>query len=97
MKKKANDAKIKVWITKYALTQGIFTAWVKISEHNAKCAVDNVPGRFPSNILYRKPDWWLTESKAREQAERMRAKAIEAARKRLKKLNDMRFLPQGDK
>lgn len=78
---------MKVWITKYALTDGIKSAEASISDVS------------PSMITYGKmnsahgegKDWHRTFDRAVERAETMRGMAIESHRKSIAKLEAMKF------
>lgn len=82
---------MKVFITQWALTQGI---WERESSPS------KIPGDefvfIPSKELccsyyVHKPHWHLTRKEAEAQAERMRVKAIASLKKRLAKLERMTF------
>ena len=77
----------KVWISKYALTQGIYEETVEIySEFPTMC----------SDVKYRlscfhKPFWSNTREEAVAQAEKMRKAKIICIKKQLKKLEEKVF------
>lgn len=79
---------MKVWITKYALTDGIieadgFLCWKDIIsaswDNGTRC--DNFAGE----------EWWNTKKQAIEKAEEMRQKKIDSLKKQIEKLEGMRF------
>jgi hypothetical protein len=77
---------MKVYITKYALTKGIF-------ELDA-VQTDN-PGMISSlgqwTNYYHKPDWHTSKSSAINRAEDMREAKIKSLEKQLKKIKDIEF------
>lgn len=79
---------MKVWITRYALTDGIIEAegepygleWVSASwDGGYRC------GDFEQG------EWFDTKERAIQKAEEMRQKKIESLKKQIKKLEEMRF------
>lgn len=78
---------MKVWITKYALTTGIFMA--EVEETHTPTMVSDKMNSYHSR--YHKPDWHLTEAEAIEQAEKMVLRKIKSVQKQLDKLNKMTF------
>lgn len=93
-KKKVDHVKTKVWITKYALTTGIFSVMAELDEETPRMAVDDDPSRLVQLICYHKPDWWLTEGEAIERACSMRDSELGRLRRKLEKLKALQFLPQ---
>lgn len=96
-RKKANGVytvtpskKVKVWVTKYALTTGVFTALVEIDPSRPRLAVEHKAG-FPSMVCYHKPHWWRTEAEARKRFNKMRADAQSLLTKQLERLTKLRF------
>ena len=79
---------MKVWITKYALTDGIIEAegepygleWVSASWDNGCHCNDFEQG-----------EWFDTKERAIKKAEEMRQKKIESLKKQIEKLERMRF------
>ena len=78
---------MKVWITKYALTDGI------IEEEAKLCSEDmiKVEGRYFSYFHSEGKEWHRTEEAAKARAEEMRKKKIASLQKQLKKYEKMRF------
>jgi hypothetical protein len=76
-----------VWVTKYALTQGVFTAsghmWT--SDSNGK-------QYFKNGVLFLSPGHWhWTKEEAIEAADQMRTKKIKLLQKQIQKLDKMTF------
>ena len=79
---------MKVWITKYALTDGIIEAegepygleWVSASWDNG-CRCND----------FEQGEWFDTKERAIKKAEEMRQKKIASMKKQIKKLERMRF------
>ncbi len=79
-----------VFVTKYALTDGI-----KEREFSrywmAGCAVVKVAGGLNGEMLLHKGDFALTSREAVERAETMKAKKLASLRKQIAKLEAMTF------
>ena len=81
---------MKVWITKYALTQGIF-------EIEAEECGMGFPGmiqtkeEYPSYYHKEGKDWHRSKESAIKRAEEMRQKKISSLKKKLEKLEKMKF------
>lgn len=81
---------MKVWITKYALTQGIF-------EIEAEECGMGFPGMIqtkeehPSHCHEEGKDWHRSKESAIKRAEEMRQKKISSLKKKLEKLEKMKF------
>ena len=79
---------MKVWITKYALTDGIIEADAEVGGFDTITATwDN--GTRCDN--FKSEEWWNQKKNAIEKAEEMRQKKIESLKKQIKKLEEMRF------
>ena len=79
---------MKIWVTKYALTQGIFeyeVPDVPVTENTI--AVPAVDGNFPT--YFHGPDWHRTKEDAIERANFMRIKKRLSLRKQIAKLDSM--------
>lgn len=94
----ADPQTIKVWITKYALTAGTFTAEAVVEEERM-ISVRN-PGEPPGLSCYHKPHWHTTEADALERVRKMAranlasiSKAYAAAVNRLKELEAATSFP----
>ena len=84
---------MKVWITKYVLTQGIFEAEAKVCENvNISmieiCRCDNKEYYHGNGR-----EWHETEQSAIDMAEFMRHKKIISLKKQILKLENMKFNP----
>lgn len=72
------------WITKYALTEGIFTKVVELCANISDDMVSVVHG--PANICYHGKDWHRTKEAAADRARQMQAnklKSIDQQRARI--------------
>lgn len=78
---------MKVWITKYALTNGIIEAEATIDGTIA--IIKSESSAFKS--YYHTPDWYLTKEEAFSRAETMRVKQIKSLQNKVKKLNELKF------
>lgn len=79
---------MKVWITKYALTDGVIEADVESCSSNiASVSWDN--GTRCMNLHW--SECYLSKEFAIKQAEEIRQKKIESLKKQIKKLEEMRF------
>ena len=76
---------MKVWITKYALTDGIIER--EAEEIEGKC-IQTVE-RFPA--FYSRKDWYKTREDAVKRANEMKEREINSLKKRIKKLEDLKF------
>ena len=80
---------MKVWISKYALTQGIFETEAEICETFAdmiKCV-----GEWGAFYHGEGKEWHKTKEEAIVKAEEMRLKKIESLKKQIDKLTKMKF------
>lgn len=80
---------MKVWITKYALTQGIVEAEAKKTS-NDSVSINIKDLAFPTNWFY-KGDWHENKNDAIKKAEEMRQKKNASLKKQIEKLEEMRF------
>lgn len=88
---------MKVWITKYVLTQGIFTREVTQSRGAPSMVTYEGNGNFGSREHYHGEgkDWHRTAEGALARAEQMRTKKLSALEKKLAQLGAMQFqLPE---
>lgn len=80
---------MKVWITKYALTQGI------IEKEARECkgfdGMIQTEEKYPAYFRGEGKDWHRTKESAIKRAEDMRQKKIESLKKQIKKLEEMKF------
>ncbi len=89
---------MKVWITRYALSEGIFE--VEAEKINMMGMI-KYPPLTPTigNCYSHKPDWHETFDDALNQAERMRTRKIASLRAQLEKLEKLGFakkMPEGE-
>lgn len=78
-----------VWITKYALTTGIFSGVVRDTSDNDRNYI--FLQDHPHAIYYVGRDAFLTEEEAKAQAVALRDKKIKSVEKQLTKLKSMEF------
>jgi hypothetical protein len=80
-----------VWITKYALTQGIFRADAEVTLDLPNMATIYHPGGLSAH--FHGKDWHTTEADALKRAEDMRKQKIESLYKKIYKLERLKFTP----
>jgi len=80
---------VKVWITKYALTKGIFEANGEIFSDEYPNIIDI--GVSVSRLYYSKPHWHTSAEAANARADKMRQAKIEYHRKAIAELEKIRF------
>jgi hypothetical protein len=81
---------MKYWITKYALTQGIYEIEGEIKEHTPRmCVRIKRSGGLPE--YYHKPSWHETKASAVAYAKKLRSNKTAALEKQIQKLNSMEF------
>lgn len=78
---------MKVWITKYALTQGIFVK--EAFDTSSDRMIGYQDGSCRSYI--HKPDWHTSEAEVLAHAEEMRTKKLRSLEKQIAKLQQLRF------
>jgi hypothetical protein len=81
---------MKVWITKYALTKGIFEIEARIVEDFKGMAVYKLEGSCMHEYAHA-GEWYKSYEEALEKAEDMRNKKIISLQKQIIKLNDINF------
>ena len=79
---------MKVWISKYALTQGIIETEAKKTSSDSISITKEC--KTPTNWFY-KGDWHETKEAAIAKAEEMRQKKIASLKKQIEKLEGMKF------
>lgn len=77
---------MKVWITKYALTKGIFEKEVEGCGDGMAKESEN---HFPT--YYHGTEWHVDRQSAIEKSEEMRQKKIASLKKQIEKLERMKF------
>jgi hypothetical protein len=82
-----------VWITKYALTDGIREIEAEISKTSQNMITHHASdsGRSWMMTHFHGNDWHRTKELAVERAEEMRQEALASAKKRITKLEGMTF------
>lgn len=86
----ANPVIPKVWITKYALTQGIFS--VENAEHCIDISLNMIATKDSGHLtIYHGKDWHRDPATAIAQAESMRRKTVMSLKSRIKKLEGLKF------
>jgi len=79
----------KIYVTKYALTSGIFSAEAKISD-DRKMASYKQPGAYFTETAHGN-DFHLTKEDALSRAEEMRIKKLQSLDKKTKQISAMKF------
>ena len=82
-------AKKKYWVTKYALTQGIF----QVEAELVKSSDVTIRVSKPSGITtyYHKNEWYLTKQEAVSRAKEMQKKMLISLQERIKKIEALKF------
>jgi len=88
---KANPIIPKVWITKYALTKGVYTAenvTHSVNDSSGQMIVIHykTPGGYIATQYFHKPHWHTTEDEARAQVQKMAEAAVRSLMKKKAKL-----------
>jgi hypothetical protein len=81
---------MKVWITKYALTQGIYEIEARTCYVGGGEMIEQIG--CERSTYYHGKEWQETKELAIEQAEFMRQKKIESLKKQVKKLEELKFV-----
>ena len=79
---------MKVWITKHALTQGIFEVEAEISE-NFKNICSHENGIY--HTYYHKPYWYENKEDAIKHAKKLQEKMIKSLQKKIKIISEIEF------
>lgn len=85
---------MKVWVTKYALSQGIFEAEVNddcIDIDRSGNMIQVKEGRFTVYYHGEGREWHKEKESAIKRADEMRKKKIESLKKQIEKLENMKF------
>lgn len=80
----------KVWVVKFALTQGIQEKEAEICEHIDKNMISIIPRKFGGEHYF-KGQWYTTKEEAIKKAEEMRNKKIKNLEKQIEKLKNIQF------
>ncbi len=86
---------IKIWVTKYALTSGIFEAMAEV-EKNLK-GLARIPKNYKTSEsaqYFDVNDWHLSEKEAFKRAEEMKVKKIVSLEKQVKKIKSLNFIKE---
>lgn len=83
---------MKVFITKYALTQGILEREAEKATENETITVVERENKYSFMTYYHKNEWFDNLTDASLHAEEMRKKKIESVKKQLAKLEKMKFI-----
>ena len=90
---------MKVWITKYALTKGIYSADVvgNMGTGDTGVCVVDINGHNRQSYFFRN-DWHKTKKAAIARAKEMRKKKIASLKKQIKKIEGLDFdkMVEGD-
>lgn len=82
---------MKVWISKYALTRGIFEIEAERCESIDPDMIAQVSVRYQTTYHGEGKEWHLTKEAAIERANRMRDDKIISLQKQMTKLNKLTF------
>lgn len=82
---------MKVWITKYALSSGIFQIEGEISATNSDAIKVQREGRYPELFWKEGKDWHKTEEAARDRCRQMWRAKISSLNKQIQKLKNLKF------
>lgn len=82
--------KAKIWVTKYALTTGVYATIAELDTEHPRMAVEDGRGLTLTHY-YHKPHWWLTEAEARARFKLVRDAAKKRLVLQLKKVSDLHF------
>ncbi len=78
-----------IWITKYALSSGIFSVDTEVEGGSRMASYRRTPDHYTSYVHGN--DWHLSRDEAVKRAEEMRKKKIESLQKQIKKLSSIDF------
>ena len=85
---------MKVWITKYALTDGIFAVEAKMPDPGERMVAYRLRGAaFDQYAHGEGKDWHRDEASALRRAEQMRIAKIRSHQKAIKRLQELSFQP----
>lgn len=81
------NKKVKVYITKHALTSGIVEREAELCNENMIVTVE----KWPAYYHGKGKEWHLSHESAVKRAEEMRQKKIESLKKQMKKIENLKF------
>ena len=84
---------MKVWITKYAMSSGVFTAEAEETCVGGMCVVRSM-GYFEYDRFFHGNDWHTNEAKAIMRFNQMKQKKIASLKKQLTKVEALTFSPR---
>lgn len=84
-----------VWVTKYALSDGIKKCALSERKDDSGYAWVEWPGGFTGTMMFTKTEWFETEAAAMENAEQRRIAKIASLRKQISKLEKLSFKSAG--
>lgn len=79
---------MKVYITKYCLTQGIFEDEVEIWSDISISMCKSIYNKY---VYFHKPYWHETKEEAIKYAEQMKNRKIKSLEKQIRKLKELKF------
>ncbi len=82
---------MKVYITKYALTNGILEVEAELTEFGDGASVIRVKGSKFHFALFHKPFWFESKEEAIVAAEKQKERKINSFKKRISELEEMTF------
>ena len=85
---------MKVWITKYAMSSGVFTAEAEETSIKGVCAVRPKESSSSLTAYYHGNDWHTNEAKAVIRFNQMKQKKIASLKKQLAKVEALTFSPR---
>ena len=86
-----SDEKITVWITRYALTEGVIEATASAEEVSSRTTFYALVPFGDISCRKEGLDWYRTKDLAIARAEAMRAKKIASLQRQIAKLEALRF------
>jgi hypothetical protein len=78
------------FITRYALSRGIFEIEANIIDHHKRIINQTVDGKG-INCYYHAREWWTSKDEAVKQARKMRDRKVKSLEKQIEKLKEMEF------
>lgn len=85
------DTIIHVWITKYALTQGIFEIDATVCTDVSNDMIKQVGVSYPTTYHGEGKEWHRTKESAIKKAKEMKEVKIKSVKKQLTKLENLKF------
>ena len=82
---------IHVWVTKYALTQGIFEIDATVCRDTNNDMIEEISDHYPATYHGEGKEWHRTKESAIKKAQEMREAKIKSVKKQLVKLENLKF------